>query len=164
MADFEVELTRESSIRFRKDLTEYGEKSKEALIVSLRNISLRILTSSIKNLQEHGNIASGKLVKDGKFKISEDGMFADVYYTGYAGSIEFGRKAGKMPPVDIIQQWVKRKLRIDNIKKAKSAAFAIAKSIAKNGTRAYPFLGPAYDEHAHRLRSKVLYELNKLNK
>lgn len=47
-----------------------------------------------------------------------------------------GRSNGVMPPVDPIEQWVKRKLKIPAAQ-AKGVAFAIAKKIAKEGTDRY---------------------------
>lgn len=164
MADFEIEITRESKALFEKDLKRFDAETKKGIKDVLRRVSLDILSESIKNLQEHGNVASGKLLKNGKFKLGRGGLFADVVYSGYAGAIEFGRRAGKFPPVDDIAQWVRRKLRVMNRKKAKSIAFAIAKSIAKNGTKASPFLAPAYDKHIKGFRGKVVNVINKVNK
>jgi len=51
----------------------------------------------------------------------------------YGIVMEYGRKPGsRMPPVDAIQYWVVRKLQL-SADEAESAAWAIAKSIAKKG-------------------------------
>jgi hypothetical protein len=53
----------------------------------------------------------------------------------------YGRRPGKMPPVDAIIEWIKTKrtLKVDqsNPKSVESFAWAIAKSIAKKGTSAF---------------------------
>ena len=55
--------------------------------------------------------------------------------------VEGGRRAGaRMPPITPIMHWVFRHLGVDNVKEAKSIAFAIAKSIAKKGIQARPIL------------------------
>ena len=50
----------------------------------------------------------------------------------------------KLPPIAALVDWVRLKLKIKDPKKAKSVAFAIAKTIAKNGTK-----GTRYIEYTH---------------
>lgn len=51
--------------------------------------------------------------------------------------LERGRKPGaKMPPPDALELWVRRKLKIQDVKEARSVAFVIARSIARKGTEA----------------------------
>lgn len=47
--------------------------------------------------------------------------------------LEFGRRPGKFPPIDVIQKWVERNLKVDP-KRSKNVAFLIAKKIAEKGT------------------------------
>jgi hypothetical protein len=61
--------------------------------------------------------------------------------TPYAPVIEYGRKPGTMPPVDAIKLWVVRKLGISG-KEADSAAWGIAKNIAKRGFSPSGDVGP----------------------
>ena len=51
----------------------------------------------------------------------------------YGIFVEYGRAPGKMPPVDAIRLWAVRKLGLSG-KEADSAAWGIAKHIAKEGT------------------------------
>lgn len=164
MADFTIELTDESKRQYKKSINAYFKQSKSATLEVFKITALKILSSSISNLQKHDNIASGKLAKNGRFSKEQGKDNYQVVYTGYAGAVEFGRKAGRMPPVDIITQWVRRKLRVRDNKKAKSIGFAIAKSIARNGTKAYPFLAPAYEKEVKGLRNRIIVALNNVNK
>ncbi len=50
--------------------------------------------------------------------------------------LEFGRKAGQMPPIEPIQEWAERKLGVSS-DESKGIAFAIAKKIAKEGTNIF---------------------------
>ena len=54
----------------------------------------------------------------------------------YGEYVEFGRPPGKMPPVDELKKWCKRKLGDESL------AFAVAQHIKKNGTRPHPFIRP----------------------
>lgn len=56
----------------------------------------------------------------------------------YGGAVEFGRKAGKMPPVAPIERWAALKLG------APGAGFVIARKIGRKGTKAQPFVKPAF--------------------
>lgn len=50
--------------------------------------------------------------------------------TPYAGVLEFGRRAGVMPPPAALVPWVRRKLRVD-AKRAPGVAFAIARKLGQ---------------------------------
>jgi hypothetical protein len=47
--------------------------------------------------------------------------------------LEFGRRPGGFPPIDVIQAWVERKLNVDP-EKSRGVAFVIARKIAEKGT------------------------------
>jgi len=80
--------------------------------------------------------------------------------TKYAWFIEFGRKPGKMPPIQPLADWVhtKRLAGSYSIKKGHrrlggkkrkeaedlSMAYAIATKIARDGTKPFPFLTVAF--------------------
>ena len=51
----------------------------------------------------------------------------------YAAVIEYGRRPGRMPPVDVLAGWVRRKFGLKE-KEARGIAFAIARKIAAKGT------------------------------
>jgi hypothetical protein len=59
----------------------------------------------------------------------------------YVLAIEYGRKPRKFPPVDAIRLWVHQKLKLRG-KEADSAAFLIARSIAKKGFSPKHAVGP----------------------
>jgi hypothetical protein len=95
------------------------------------------------------------------FTVSNDqaGKYADV--------IEFGRTPGaKMPPIQPIIDWIKIKpLKLRNrqgefIKSTesaiKSAAFAIAKSIGKNGIEGINYYGEAIDDTWDEYKDKLM--------
>ena len=79
--------------------------------------------------------------------IRREWMEKEVWYRAfYAPYIEYGTDPREqMPPVDAIEAWVKRK-GIGRGRDSRSTAFAIARSIQKNGTRPQPFLRPARNE------------------
>ena len=101
-------------------------------------------------IEEVLHIAGAEMVSDIKSSFEEKGlndtkaamdsleyMVAGhtIIITGLARVLllEFGRKAGQMPPVEPIQRWVERKLGIDK-DKSKGVAYAIALKIKDHGT------------------------------
>ena len=77
----------------------------------------------------------------------------------YGRWVEYGRKPGKMPPVDALEPWVRLKLKAKNPRRV---AFAIAMKIAREGIKAQPFLGPAWKKAKPKIETimkKVRREL-----
>lgn len=109
-------------------------------------------------------VASGHLIKSLYYNITFKGSNPNIDFTvsneqaaKYADVIELGRRPGaKMPPVSAIEQWIKIKpLKLRNrqgefIKSTesniKSAAFAIAKGIAKNGIEGINYYKEAIED------------------
>jgi len=71
---------------------------------------------------------------------------------------KYGRGAGKAPPIDPLIAWVKRKGIVTTDKEARGTAFAIAKSIAKNGTKNYVPNAPNAIEEAINMHIKDYYK------
>lgn len=61
-------------------------------------------------------------------------------------SVEEGRKPGKMPPVESILLWVRRKLGGD-----RSVAFLVARSIGRKGTKGAGMFSKAFQERKGRV-------------
>ena len=70
-----------------------------------------------------------------------------------------------MPPVDDIQQWLVKKHidpggRGDLNQRRRAMAWAIAKHIAEHGTKAKPFLRPAYEEYRLKIAQFMQRQVN----
>lgn len=79
----------------------------------------------------------------------------DATSTGYAAYVEYGRRAGKFPPIKALEQWVYKKLRVLDRKAARAIGFLIARSIARRGSRPHPFFNPAVQKHTGTI-TKIL--------
>ena len=127
----------------------------------LKAFGMEIVAQAKANLKNNGSIAFGHLRNSGKTVVQPDNTVDAGFYQSYAEFVEYGRKSGKMPPVDSIYEWVRKKgaRRGSALKAAavfthksedalaRDAAWAIAKSIKEKGTRPHPFLKPAYDQY-----------------
>lgn len=101
----------------------------------------RVFFHSQENLVRQNKIDTGTLLKTAN--IQREFLVKQIIYpANYADSIEYGRAAGSMPPVDPLVRWVRRKFGLKE-KEARQRAWAIAISIKKRGIQSSPFLRPA---------------------
>ena len=127
---------------------------------AMQTASLDIIADAKSNLRVNGSVVTGNLRASGKVqKVDEKtldvGFFSsDVENKGYARYVEYGRKPGKMPPPDILEAWAYKKFRLSH-KDARSAAWALARSIAKKGTKARPYFEPAVESGWRKMIDKI---------
>ena len=127
---------------------------------AMQSASLDIIADAKGNLRANGSVVTGNLRASGKVqKVDEKtldvGFFSsDVENKGYARYVEYGRKPGKMPPPDILEAWAYKKFRLSH-KDARSAAWALARSIAKKGTKARPYFEPAVESGWRKMIDKI---------
>lgn len=94
----------------------------------------KLMSDLIGAYDAKGMRASGKFADS--LEVEVNGLNAKLMGENYAEQLEFGRKAGKFPPVSIIEQWIKDKgiaARISNEISISSFAFLIARKIAREG-------------------------------
>lgn len=99
----------------------------------------------IKNIQEDlkgYKLANSNLYNSVNYKVkpTKEAWTVQVFMNDYAQIVDKGRRPGKMPPVGAILDWLRRKNIVPKNGKLGNLAWAIAKSIAKRGIRARPFL------------------------
>ena len=82
------------------------------------------------------------------------GFFSDKSQGGYAYFVEYGRRSGKMPPVDYIIQWFRKKFGMD-YKEARARGWASARAIARKGTRPHPFFAPAVEKNKKAVEGAI---------
>ncbi|UXQ88757.1 hypothetical protein [Tenacibaculum phage Larrie] len=91
----------------------------------LREIIIQFLESVKKELDEFTS-------EKGHIETSGDSV--SLFTPHYIQFAKYGRGAGKMPPIEPLVDWVKRKGIVSEDSQARGTAFAIAKSISKKGT------------------------------
>lgn len=88
----------------------------------------------IKAYDAKGMRASGKFAESLEVKVQ--GLTAQLWGEDYAQQLETGRKSGKFPPINAIEQWIKDKGIANQIQgqiSISSLAFLIARKIAQSG-------------------------------
>ena len=126
---------------------------------AMQRASLDIIADAKSNLRVNGSVVTGNLRASGKVQKVDDktldvGFFSSDSDKGYASYVEYGRKPGKMPPPDILEAWAYKKFRLSH-KDARSAAWALARSIAKKGTKARPYFEPAVESGWRKMIDKI---------
>ena len=156
----------------------------------LKRFGMKIVARAKRIIERDKIKAFGILRNSGRTVVQADGTVDAGFFAEYAAYVEYGRKAGGMPPVDDIYAWlykkkimpVERKREASPLdkeiakekrertrslrslfsrskyktlskeeRKRYSLAWAIALSIKENGTKAHPFLKPAYEEHRNQI-------------
>ena len=106
----------------------------------IRNIAEQVVSIYRKELEDKGINASSNLSKTASATVELNGKHLIVYLEldHYWKYVEYGRRAGKMPPVDKIKEWIRVKPIIPNpingkIPDTKQLAFLIARKIGMEG-------------------------------
>lgn len=159
MSDY-LYIDEESMKNLTKRMGTLDKRVREASTEGLLKFGMQIIAKAQEKLKENGSIATAFLRNSGKVLKKSDDSVEAGFDCHYAGAVEFGRKAGGMPPVKMIKQWLKKK-RIGKEEERDGIAWAIAKEIADNGTEAHPFLEPAYEEHKTKIQDFMQDVINK---
>lgn len=126
-------------------------------------------------LEENGSNATHQLSNSIKDIVKFDGKYltVSIQLEDYYKYVENGRKAGKFPPVEKIKEWIKVKPVIPRGKNGKvpnenQLSYLIGRKIAREGTRANPFLEPTIrdfklvDKIYAAVNSMLTNEINKV--
>lgn len=156
----------------------------QAAMQGLRKGGLAIVADAKANLKDNGSVVTGQLRASGKVQAVEGspdeidaGFFSQGSEKGYAAAVEYGRRAGKMPPVDMLMEWMrKRTSKSKALQSAiihmegrrvrretaytkddllRSAAWGLAKWIAKKGTKPHPFFAPAVEKNKKQVNDAI---------
>ncbi len=118
-------------------------------------------------LEENGSNATHQLSNSIKDIVKFDGKYltVSIQLEDYWKWVENGRKAGKFPPVDAIKKWITIKPVIPRGKNGKvptenQLSYLIGRKIAREGTRANPFLEPTIRDF--KLVDKIYAAVNSM--
>lgn len=148
--------------QFKRNKKQFTREVLNKAAQGLKEVAARIVAEAKIKLKDNGSIATGMLRNSGSVRPQVDGTVDAGFYAEYAYWVEYGRKAGGMPPVKLIKEWVRKKHLSQDEKEIDSMAFAIAKNIAANGTKAKPFLTPSYEENKARIDEIMQRAINEV--
>ncbi len=134
----------------------------------LEKAGLEIIADAQQNLRDNGSVVTGLLRQSGKVqKVDEENLDVGFFdsqnrQSGYAYFVEYGRRAGRMPPPDELGQWAYKKFQLHDRKAARAAGWAMAMKIAKEGTRPHPFFMPALDKNKNKIIDAIKDAIKKI--
>jgi HK97 gp10 family phage protein len=182
MINVQVIGAKEVNANLRRKSGEINRAAYNGLAV----IAAKILEDAKGIIKQNGSNATGQLRDSGIVQKQGDESIDVIFRANHAAFLEFGRKAGTPPPYAPIMEWIKKKgfadtynekgkqksrgssssytniqtrkvtKKSDYYKKITGIAIAIAKKIGKEGTKAKPFLYPAFRQN----EPAVIRELN----
>jgi hypothetical protein len=131
----------------------------DAALDGLNAAGWEIIGDAVKNLQRNGNWVTGLLAQSGHSERRGDdvtaGFFDTTNRTGYAEYVEYGRRAGKFPPIDEMMAWAYKKFHMKDWKEARTAGFLIARKIAEKGSEPHPLFEPAVKKNHNSIIKAV---------
>ena len=151
-----IKMSARDKASFNKDIKRYAKKLETSRDKALDTLALNIRNQAINILDKNGTNNVGQLRTSISITKTISGGRRVGTATGYGLYVEFGRRPGRMPNTADIERWVRRKLKVKK-KDAPNAAFNIARKIAREGTKAQPFLRPAFE----REKRKMILEIRK---
>lgn len=152
-----------------KLLREFDKTGKEVRRAAMRGLQkggLYIIADAQMNLRDNTSVVTGLLRQSGKVqKVDEDNLDVGFFDTlnrqsGYAFYVEYGRRAGRMPPPDELAQWAYKKFQLHDRKRALQAGWALAIKIAREGTRPHPFFVPAVEKNKKKIIDAIRSSIN----
>lgn len=147
-----------------------GEKVRQAAMKGLQKGALNIIADAQQNLRANSSVVTGLLRQSGKVqKVDDENLDVGFFdsqnkQSGYAYFVEYGRRAGKMPPPDELAQWAYKKYQLHDRKAARAAGWAMAVKIAKEGTKPHPFFQPALEKNKSKIISAIRDSINDATK
>lgn len=123
----------------------------EAAYSGLEAAAMQIVNDAKINLRDNHSVVTTNLRSSGHVMRKGNEITAGFFDTtnrnsGYALYVEFGRRAGKMPPPDELAAWAYKKFQLKDWKAATAMGLAFARRIAQEGTQPHPFFVPAVNK------------------
>ena len=153
-----------------RNLKAKGDEVVQEASKGLQRGALNIVADAQDNLRQNSSIVTGLLRQSGKVQkiddLNIDAGFFDTQnrQSGYAYFVEYGRRAGRMPPPDELAQWAYKKFQLHDRKAARAAGWAMAVKIAREGTKPHPFFAPAVDKNKSYILDAVRSAINNVTR
>tara|TARA_S200002703_G_scaffold65796_1_gene56890 strand:+ start:164 stop:676 length:513 start_codon:yes stop_codon:yes gene_type:complete len=142
------------------DLEKFGDKNQafnpsddDGILRIVQNWGNELIAQMQNRLRSNKTNATSSLYEsiNPQIKGTQRGYRLTVLMEDYWQYVEDGRRAGKMPPIKNIYEWIRYKRPMqdkiqqspDKIAATKSLAYVIARKIGQKGTKAQPFVTPS---------------------
>ena len=133
----------------------------------IKSFTTGIVDEFRKVLEDEGINASSTLSKTADVEVEYDGVkiIISLLLEPYWRYVEYGRKPGKMPPIDSIRDWIKVKPVIPDSKNGRvpstnQLAYMIARKLGREGTPAKHIINKTvYTDTTERIMEAIRSEI-----
>lgn len=170
-----LELPDSEITKFNKLLSGKAKEINKEAQEGLNKVGLQILADAKYNITRNKSIATGQLRDSGKVVMQSDGTIDVLFAAGHATNVELGQKSGTDVAPSVLVQWLKKKgfyvkgARGGRAKKGTkftNAIWAVATKISQNikqkGTKAKPFLFPAFRKNENDMIRIIKQAIDKV--
>jgi len=136
-----------------KEYSDFNPSADDGILRIVQNWGNELIAQMQNRLRANKTNASSSLSQsiEPQIKGTQSGYRLTVLMEDYWQYVEDGRRAGKMPPIKNIYEWIQNKRPVqqkiaqspDRIAATKSLAYVIARKIGQKGTKAQPFVTPS---------------------
>lgn len=150
-----------------RNLSRKSAEVKREAFKGLEAAGQEVVNDAKENLRNNRSVITGLLRASGHVqKVNAENIDAGFFDTqnrqsGYAYFVEYGRRAGRMPPPDELAQWAYKKFQLHDRKLARQAGWAMAVKIAREGTAPHPFFIPALEKNKSRIVQIIQDAINR---
>ena len=135
----------------------------------IKKIADQIVDIYRKQLESKGIPASGTLGDTASVEVEMHGtkLVVSLNLEHYWRYVEYGRRPGKMPPIDNIEEWIRVKPVVPNamngkVPTSKQLAFMIARKIGREGIKARrPLEATVYSDGFESVMDAIKAEITK---
>ena len=147
----------------------YDKAVVDAAMKGIQDVGMDIVADAKDNLRQNNSVVTGLLRASGHAVRRALEVIVGFFDTtnrnsGYALYVEYGRRAGKMPPPDELAAYAYKKYHLQDWRVANAMGWALAKKIAAQGTEPHPFFNPAVKKNQSRLEAAIREAVSKRTK
>lgn len=150
--------------QFSAWLVQQGPKLEQAGVRGMRKAGAFLVGEVVRQIdraEPRPAVDTGELRNSANLHPHPDGAIVSVD-APHAAFVEYGRRPGRMPPPQPIEDWVRRKSAGDLTEaEIKSAAYAIRRSIALNGIVPRHYFRKAWDASTGTMSTILVLEIAK---
>lgn len=158
-------------ISLSKKFEKISKRVNDAAYEGLNKAAMRIGAQAQENLKKNDNIATGQLFNSLRIDRASGSNAIDVLFNSdHAANIELGQKSGTRVEPKTLVEWLKKKNFIPGkgrkgyLSHLWAVATVISRNILAKGTKARPFLYPAFRNNEQEVIDILQREINKVTR
>jgi HK97 gp10 family phage protein len=142
MADSSFSIRIDGLDKLQRNFQEAGVNYRPLMTQAMVKATTKIQNTARSQITQHGTTYQGNLGRSITVREASASRGEVAVGERYGGAVEFGRRPGKFPPISALERWAALKLGTPGL------GFVIARKIAREGTKAQPYMEPTFRSEA----------------